>query len=277
MRKFVCRTLGRLLYSARAPSQGGSRLDSGSASLGASHSLHSGAGEAHWCTCSDISSFQPHSQTLQARPAHSKSTRTCCPSLAHGSSFCQHRSFASNGRDETDTSQQLGPPGPSGVSQPPPSEQEGSSVGETPQQSSAAESDVQHPSGWAASADLSGGAEGQGAQSEADAESRDPWALTEEQRQAERVLLSPPSGEPLYPTKRGSFAWEPFSDDGADDEMTVRPCIDLKPTSSDRRSTPAALLDGPWQCVRYVPSNPGAATLCDTLSFDLPDALLMCR
>ena len=29
--------------------------------------------------------------------------------------------------------------------------------------------------------------------------------------------------EPLYPGKRGSFAWEPFSDDSMFDEMTVRP------------------------------------------------------
>lgn len=227
MRKVVSRAFHRLLYSARAHSQGGSWLDTATASSGASHSLHSGAGEAHWCTCSDSPSFQPRSQTLQARPAHTSLTRTCSLLPAHGSSLRQQRSFASTGRDDTDASQQPGPQGSSGVNQPPPSEQEGSSVGQTPQHSSAAESDVQHPSDSAATADDSGGSEGQRAQSEADAGSKDPWALTAEQRQAERVLLSPPSGEPLYPTKRGSFAWEPFSDDSADDEMTVRPCSDL--------------------------------------------------
>ena len=39
------------------------------------------------------------------------------------------------------------------------------------------------------------------------------------------MLQAPPSGEPLYPGKRGSFAWEPFSDDSMFDEMTVRPAL----------------------------------------------------
>ncbi len=47
------------------------------------------------------------------------------------------------------------------------------------------------------------------------------------------MLLAPPSGEPLYPGKRGSLAWEPFSDDTMYDEMTVCPCSALKHACSE--------------------------------------------
>ncbi len=223
MRKAVSRTFSRLLNSARAYSQSGSRLDTRTAPQGASHPQRLEAGEPHRSACSDSTSFQPQFQTLPARPANSTLTRTCSQSPAHGSSLRQHRSFASSGGDDTDKGQQAGPLGPPGADQPPPNEQEGSSVGQAPQPSSAAGSDVQHPSDSAAPADGVGASASQGASSVADAASKDPWALTEEQRQAERVLQAPPSGEPLYPGKRGSFAWEPFSDDSMFDEMTVRP------------------------------------------------------
>ena len=226
MRKVVFRSFNRLLNSARAHSQSGSRLDTRTAPLGASNSQHLEAREPHYSACSDSTSFQPQFKTLHARPAHSKSSRTCSQSPAHGSSLPQHRSFASSGRDNSDKSQQAGPPGPSGADQPSQNEQGGSSVGQAPQQSSAADTDVQHPSESAAPADGSGAPATQGATSVADAGSKDPWALTEEQRQAERVLQAPPSGEPLYPGKRGSFAWEPFSDDSMYDDMTVRPSGD---------------------------------------------------
>ena len=66
-------------------------------------------------------------------------------------------------------------------------------------------------------------AEGELASLAADAVSgeEESWALTDEQRQAERELRAPPSGEPLYPDRRGGLAWEPFSDDEMD--LTVSP------------------------------------------------------
>ena len=223
MRKVVSRTFSRLVNSVRAHSHTGSRLNTGLASLGASASLHPAAGEAHRCISGDSTACNPHSQNVLGRPPESVPRRTCILSPAHGMSLHQQRSFASSGSDDTDESQQAKPPRPSGIDQAAPSEQEGGSVGQTPQHSSAADSDVEHLTDMAASADDSLLPESQSAHSEAEPGRTDPWALTDERRQAERMLLAPPSGEPLYPGKRGSLAWEPFSDDNMYNEMTVCP------------------------------------------------------
>ena len=222
MRRIAYKKFGGLISSVRAQSQAGSQLEERVPSLAAAQSVHAAAGEACWGASIHSTSSHRSSPCSQVSLSHSVPVRTCSLPSAHGSSLAQQRSFAASGGNNSGVEDDTEALKPSRAESSPVSEPEGSSVGQTPRHTGAAERDGQQSSDSAVSASSRKAAESQGPIDVVDAESKDLWELTDEQRQAERVLLAPPSGEPLYPDKRGSFAWEPFADDDMEEGLTVR-------------------------------------------------------
>ena len=216
MRLAELRIFCRLLSSGKAHLLPGSRLGK---QVGAGHSP---PGQA----CSSTSLETPCSNSSPTRcSSHSSQSSLALCSLAstvdlgpaHGTFSAQHRSFASSEGNDNDSphdgeSSSASLPSNSGDSS------QGSPESDQHSQQPAPE-DGSLPYVDSPDTDM---AEGQLASVAADAVSEEePWALTDEQRQAERELRAPPSGEPLYPDRRGGLAWEPFSDDEMD--LTVSP------------------------------------------------------
>ena len=216
MRVAELRVFCRLLSSGKADLLPGSRLGK---QVGAGHSP---PGQACLSTsletlCSNSSPTRSCFQSSQRSPPLCSSAGTVGLGPSHGTTSAQHRSFASSGGSDNDS-----PGDGEASSASPPSNSVGSSQDslESDQHSQqSAPGDGSSPYMNSPDTDM---AEGQLASLAADAVSQEePWALTDEQRQAERELRAPPSGEPLYPDRRGGLAWEPFSDDEMD--LTVSP------------------------------------------------------
>lgn len=220
MRGVDYRSISKFISSARAQLQAGSRVESRAACVGAAQSLQLGRGDGNWTAHHTELCFSSAPQPLQPCPAHGSPSWTGSMMPSHGSSIAQHRSFASSRRTASGANDDDGPPSSPALDSSNGQEPEDDPAGQGPRQPSAAEPHRRSTALWSVPTSAPGKPGGRGAAARPEAP-EGPWTLTEEQRQAERQLQAPPSGEPLYPDRRGSLAWEPFSDNNMEQEQEV--------------------------------------------------------
>jgi hypothetical protein len=221
MRGVDYRSVLKFISGARVQLQAGSQVESRAACVGAAQSLQLGQGDGSWTQSHTESCFSSSTQPLQPCTAHGSPAWTGSMMPPHGSSIAQHRSFASSRSTARGTNDDDGHPSSPASDSSNGQEPVGDPAGQGPQQTPAAEPHRRSTGLWSVPTSAPGAHGSRDASAAGPEAPEGPWALTEEQRQAERQLQAPPSGEPLYPDRRGSLAWEPFSDDNMEQEVEV--------------------------------------------------------